>query len=77
LPRVEGGGAEAEREARNTGPDGPFEGEVKAGIVGGAEGFAEQAQNYGDAVGEKKRRGVSDLLCGCNMTWVGVKGRLW
>ena len=48
-------------------PDGPFEGEVKAGIVGGAEGLAEQARQGGEAVGERLCDAVRGLLHDANM----------
>ena len=55
------------RKARNTVPDGPFERKIEAGIVGGAEGLAEQAQHCGEAVGERLREDVSGLLHVPNM----------
>ena len=70
--RIQGEGAESVRKARNTVPDGPFEGEVKAGVVGGAEGLAEKEQNGGEAVGEGMRDAVRDLLHGANMAQAGV-----
>jgi hypothetical protein len=48
-------------------PDGPFEGEVEAGIFGGAQGFAEHVRKGGEAVGEALREIVSVLLRMPNM----------
>ena len=65
--RIQREGAKTEREARNTVPDGPFEGEIEAGIVGGAEGLAEQARKGGEAVGERLCDAVRGLLHFANM----------
>ena len=48
-------------------PDGPFGRKIEAGVVGGAEGFAEQAQKGGEPVGETKRGNVSGLFHVANM----------
>ncbi|GAA5263974.1 hypothetical protein ACOSOMT5_P0394 [Acidiphilium sp. MT5] len=50
LPRVRGERAEAERKSGNTVPDGPLGRKIEAGVVGGAEGFAEQEQKGGVGV---------------------------
>ena len=55
------------RKARNTVADGPLERKIEAGIVGGAEGLAEQAHDCGEAVGETMREDVSGLLHVPNM----------
>ncbi|GAA5264583.1 hypothetical protein ACOSOMT5_P1008 [Acidiphilium sp. MT5] len=53
--------------------DGPFKGQIEAGIVGGAEGFAEHVRDRGEAVGETLCGGGL-VTCSISLTWHRSRG---